>query len=104
MYAFSDPCPVCSGVGRVLSKESIAMKIERWFLRASTEKGKTQYQLVASPQVIDALTESAANRLTKLEKRLNILVDVIRDTSFHPEEYHIIETSSGTDLTEKYRI
>jgi ribonuclease G len=104
MYAFSDPCPVCSGVGRVLSKESIAMKIERWFLRASAEKGKTQYQLVASPQVIEALTESAANRLTKLEKRLNILVDVIRDTSFHPEEYHIIETSSGTDLTEKYRI
>jgi ribonuclease G len=104
MYAFSDACPVCSGFGRVLSKESIAMKIERWFLRAAAATGKGHYQLAASPQVIELLTDSETRRLAKLEKRLGIVIDVIRDTSMHPEEFHVYDHKKGIDITEKYKI
>jgi ribonuclease G len=104
MYAFSDACPVCTGFGRVLSKESITMKVERWFLRAAAATGKGHYQLVASPQVIDLLTDSESRRLAKLERRLGITVNVIRDTSMHPEEFHISDSKKDIDITEKYKI
>lgn len=104
MYAFSDPCPVCSGIGRVLSKESIAVKIERWFKRASASGGKGHYQLVASPQVIELLTNDSSSRIYKLEHRLRITIDLIRDTSLHPEEFHVIDSKTETDITEKFKI
>jgi ribonuclease G len=104
MYAFSDACPVCTGFGRVLSKESIAMKVERWFLRAAVATGKGHYQLVASQQVIELLTDSESRRLAKLEKRLGIVIDVIRDTSMHPEEFHIYDSKKDIDITEKFKI
>jgi ribonuclease G len=104
MHTLSDPCPVCSGIGRVLSKESVGMRIERWFKRASAANGKEHYQLVASPQVIEILTESASNRIKKLEKQLGLTIDLIRDTALHPEEFHVINAKSDTDVTEKFRI
>ena len=104
MYTLSDPCPVCSGIGRVLSKESVAMKIERWFIRAAAANGRNHYQLVASPQVIELLTEDIGSRIKKLEKQLKLTIDLIRDTSLHPEEFHVINAVDEKDITEKFRI
>ncbi len=104
MYTLSDPCPVCSGVGRVLSKESVAMKVERWFKRATAASGKEHYQLVASPQVIDLLTDGIGSRIQKMERQLKLTIDLIRDTSLHPEEFHVINARDEQDVTEKYRI
>jgi ribonuclease G len=104
MQALSDPCPVCSGVGRVLSKESIAVKIERWFKRASAARKKGHYQLIASPQIIDLLTYNSANRIGKIEKRQKLTIDTIRDTSLHPEEFHVIDVKTDTDVTKQYKI
>lgn len=104
MHAFSDPCPVCSGVGRVLSKESIAMKIERWFQRAAADSGREHYQLIAAPDVIDLLEDAAESRLSKIEKRFNLLVDVVRDTTIHVEEFKIVNLKTGIDVTQKYKI
>jgi len=104
MHTLSDPCPICSGVGRVLSKESIAMKIERWFKRASADRGKGHYQLVASSQVIELVTNSPINRIAKLERQLGITIDLIRDTSLHPEEFLVMDVKDETNITEKYRI
>ncbi|MCD6162654.1 MAG: Rne/Rng family ribonuclease [candidate division Zixibacteria bacterium] len=102
MQTLSDPCPVCSGAGRVLSKESMAIKIERWFKRASADRGKAHYQLIASPQIIELLTENGANRIEEIERRQKIMIDIIRDTALHPEEFHVIDVKNETDVTEKY--
>lgn len=102
--ALSDPCPVCSGVGRVLSKESVAVKIERWFQRATAERGKGHYELVASPQVIELLTQNSTDRIRKIEQRRRITIDLVRDTALHPEEFHVIDADTEIDITEKYRI
>jgi len=104
VQALSDPCPVCSGVGQVLSKHSMAVKIERWFKRASANKGKAHYQLVASPQIIELLSDSSSSRIEKLEHRHNITIDLIRDTALHPEEFHVIDAEKEKDITEEYRI
>ena len=104
MHALSDPCPVCQGIGRVLSKESLAMKIERWFKRASAAGGKGHYQLIASPQVLELMTENGTNRVHKLERQLGLTIDLIRDTSLHPEEFRIVDSRNEIDVTEKFKI
>jgi len=80
------------------------MKIERWFKRASADRGKGHYQLVASSQVIELVTNSPINRIAKLERQLGITIDLIRDTSLHPEEFLVMDVKDETNITEKYRI
>ena len=103
MHTFSDSCPVCGGVGRVLSRESMAVKIERWFRRSSLGWKGRHYQLVANPEVGELLLVGSPTRLRQLEKNCKIKIDLIVDTSLHPEQYKVIDVSSEVDITEKFK-
>lgn len=103
MHAISEPCPVCDGVGRVLSRESMAVKIERWFKRARTLSSLKHYQLVTSPQVGEILLEGRPNRLRQLERNSRLKIDLIVDTSLHLDEFHVSDAVSEIEVTDKYK-
>jgi ribonuclease G len=103
MHATSEPCPVCDGTGRILSRESMAVKIERWFKRARTSSSLKHYQLIAGPQVGEVLLDSRPNRLRLIEKNTRLKIDLIIDTSLHPDEFKVIDASSEIEVTEKYK-
>ncbi|MCP4632762.1 MAG: ribonuclease E/G [candidate division Zixibacteria bacterium] len=102
MHAFSEPCPHCGGIGRVLSNESVAMKIERWFKRAKVASADKDYQLVVNPEVGDILSSDSGNRIKDLSGKLKIRIDLIRDTTMHPAEFKVIEDNTNTDITNRY--
>jgi ribonuclease G len=104
MHAISDRCPVCDGVGRVLSRESMAVKIERWFKRAASAEKTDHFQLIANPQVADLLFAGKPSRLRNLEKNLKRKIDIIIDTTLHPEEFNVLKAGSAKDITDKYMI
>ena len=103
MHATSEPCPLCDGIGRVLSRESMAVKIERWFKRARTSSSLRKYQMITGPQVGEVLLDGRPNRLRILEKNTKLKIDLIIDTSLHPDEFKVIDASSEIDVTEKYK-
>jgi len=102
MHSISDPCPVCDGVGRVLSRESMAVKIERWFKRAKTATSLKHYHLIANPQVGGLLFEGRPNRLQILQKNTRLKIDMIIDTSLNPDEFKVFDASSELDVTDKF--
>jgi ribonuclease G len=103
MHTFSDSCPVCGGVGRVLSRESLAVKIERWFRRAGLGAKSRNYQLIANPQVGELLLSGNPTRLRNLEKNCKLRINLIIDTSLHPEQFRVIDMGTEVDVTEKYK-
>ncbi|UCE67309.1 MAG: Rne/Rng family ribonuclease [Candidatus Zixiibacteriota bacterium] len=104
MHAISDRCPVCDGVGRVLSRESMAVKIERWFKRAASAARLNRFQLIVNPQVANLLLAGRPSRLRNLEKNLRLKIDVIVDTTLHPEEFKVLDTGTEKDVTDKFMI
>lgn len=102
MYAFSEPCPHCNGIGRVLSNESVAMKIERWFKRARVDSEFNRFQLIVNPKVGDVLTNGNGERLRNLTKKLKFKVDLIRDTTVHPAEFRVLAGERELDVTNRY--
>ncbi len=102
MYAFSEPCPYCDGIGRVLSNETVAIKIERWFKRAKVSSEKGGFQLIVNPGVGDVLTSDDGERFKRISKKLGFNIDLIRDTTLHPAEFRVLEKKGGTDITRKY--
>ncbi len=103
MHTFSDSCPVCDGVGRVLSRESMAVKIERWFKRAALGSKSRHYQLISNPQVGELLLAGNPTRLRNLERNSRLKIDLIIDTSLHPEQFKVIDMASEVDVTEKFK-
>jgi ribonuclease G len=103
MHTFSDSCPVCGGVGRVLSRESMAMKIERWFKRAALSGQSRHFQLIAHPDVSEILLAENPTRLRNLEKNIKLKIDLIVDTSLHPEQFKVIDMTTEVDITEKFK-
>ena len=102
MHSISDPCPVCDGVGRVLSRESMAVKIERWFKRARSASPLKHYHLITNSQVGELLLEGKPSRLHILQKNINLKVDLIIDTSYDPDEFSVFDASSEIDVTDRY--
>ncbi len=103
MHTFSDSCPVCGGVGRVLSRESMAMRIERWFKRAALDAQNRHYQLVANPEVGELLLAGIPTRLKNMERNTRLRVDLIVDTSLNPEQFKVIDLETEVDVTEKFK-
>jgi hypothetical protein len=82
----------------------MAVKIERWFKRAASSANSKRFQLIAHPQVADLLLSGKPSRLRNIEKNLRHKIDVIIDTTLHPEEFNVIDTSSEKNITDDFMV
>ncbi len=102
MTTLSEPCPHCSGLGRIMSRENIATKIERWFVRARADKKYRYFHLVVSPQMAATLTENGADRVQRIMKAHKFKINVVRDTTVAQEEFKVYDADNNTNITDKY--
>jgi len=103
MQAFSEPCPHCHGIGRILSRETVATKIERWFNRAKVDKKFKKYNLVVNPMLADTMTGDGINRVNKIMKMHGFKINLIRDTTMPTQEFRVFDGKENADLTEVYK-
>jgi ribonuclease G len=102
LHYFSEECPDCGGVGRVLSLESMSMKIERVLKRAAAELGEKELQLRVSPDVAVYLLEEKGSRLERLERRLGVQIDIVDDPSLRREDFRVILRRGKKDVTAQF--
>ena len=105
MQTYSEPCDCCEGFGRVLSKETMGAKIDRWFIRASADKKYSSFHLVVNPALADALVgenSSAGNRLRRIMKQKRVKVNLVRDTSISLQEFRVFEAGENREITSDY--
>jgi len=99
LHYFSEECPSCGGVGRVLSLESMSVKMERILKRAAAELGEKELRLRVSPQVAVYLLEERGARLEQLERRLGLELDIVDDPSLRREDFRLILRRGNKDVT-----
>lgn len=104
LHAVSEPCPYCSGLGRVLSKETMATKIERWFVRARADRKFKKFHLAVTPLLADAMTNNGTNRVAQIMKIHNFQINVVRDTTIQMQEFKVFNAESNEEITDKYRV
>jgi len=104
LHAVSEPCPYCSGLGRVLSKETMATKIERWFTRARADRKFKKFNLAVAPHLADAMTNNGSNRVAQIMKIHHFQINVVRDTTIQMQEFKVFNAESNEDITDKYRV
>jgi len=103
MYRFSEPCPNCRGIGRIISRETAATQIERWFNRAKVDGKFKRYNLIVNPMMADSLVEDGVNRINKIMKMHRFKINLVRDTTIPIQEFKIYDANDNSDLSDTYK-
>lgn len=104
MHTLSEPCPYCSGLGRIISKETMATKIERWFMRAKADRKFAKFHLVVSPLLAEVLSDHGATRVERMMKIHKFKINLVRDTTIPVQDFKVYNADTNEDITERYRV
>lgn len=104
MQTLSEPCACCGGTGRVMSRENIATKIERWFARARAARKFKEFHLVISPEVADHMVGNGANRVERIMRAYKFRINLVRDTTFNQTDFHVFSAEDNREITEIYNV
>ena len=102
MTALSDPCPHCDGLGRVLSKQTMATKVERWFQRAKATSKHKRFNLIVNPDVAEFITNGGGNRVAKLSNLYHFHINLVRDTTIPQQRFIVMDMETNEDLTQAF--
>ncbi len=104
MSTLSEACPCCNGMGRIMSKENLATKIERWFIRAKAEGKFDDYHLVINPRLAEVLMNHGTDRLSRIMKIHKCRINLVQDTTLPQQEYRIYNARDNSNITDLYNL
>jgi ribonuclease G len=99
---FNEDCPECEGLGKVLSLQSAALKIERMLRRVGQRSREKQLILRVHPDVAVHLVEQNADRLGRLEKQYRYRVEIRDDPSLRRNEIRLFRGRTYEEITKQY--
>lgn len=92
------PCPYCEGRGRVLSPETMAMRVRREARRIAREAHSPAVLIEVHPEVAEALGEDGGFWLRSLEESSGRQVRVRGREGLHLERLNVVEGESVAAL------
>ncbi|HSG29091.1 MAG TPA: ribonuclease E/G, partial [Candidatus Krumholzibacterium sp.] len=98
LHYYSDECPYCVGSGKILSIESMAMKIEQWIRRIGVRKKTQGMQFRVNPILGIYLREEREEFINELAGRYRCDVEIVDDPRLHREEFEIRSLDGKRDL------
>jgi ribonuclease G len=99
---YSEDCSHCHGLGKVLSLESVLVKIER-LLRRVHAKGAEKGMIVhVAPEVAVFMLEHNGRRLQEFEKHYKLQVDLRDDPALAREDVRLVSSRTKKDVTAVY--
>ncbi len=102
LLTLSDPCPTCNGTGRVLSAETVAAKIERWFIRARLASDVRNFRLVVHPVEAEHLTKNREERLKRIRKMIKRNIELEVDRLLAPDRFRVFAADDNVELSEMF--
>lgn len=103
MHTLSEPCPYCKGVGRVMSRETMATKIERWFIRARADRKHDRFHLVVSPMLAELMMDNGASRVDRLMRVHRCKINLVRDTTIPIQDFKVFDAENNEEITDVYK-
>ena len=103
LHTLSEKCPCCEGIGRVISKETVAMKIERWFKRAKVGAKCKNYRLMVHPDVMQILEDGKENRIRKLGKKLKLNIELVKEEGLPSDEFRVFDLDQQREVTDMFK-
>jgi ribonuclease G len=102
LHFYSDECPYCQGSGKVLSIESMAMKIEQWIRRIGSKKRERGLQFQVNPVMGIYLREERRENIEELAHVYRMRIEIIDDSRKHREEFDVLSLDGRRNLKSEF--
>ena len=102
LFSISEPCPACMGTGRIISKATMAAKIERWIKRYRSKGGDRSLQLVVHPELAKFLSQGARSHLRRLAWKFWTRIKIIRDENVSMDDFRFLDKLGEEDITDQF--
>jgi ribonuclease G len=102
LHYYSEDCGSCGGLGKVLSKESVLVKLERLLRRVASKGAEKNLIVHLAPDVAVFVLEHNGRRLSEFEKRYKLRVDLKDDPALRRDEVRLVSAKSKKDVTSLY--
>jgi len=102
LHYFSEECPYCGGSGKVLSMESMVMKLEHWIRRIGTLKREKGIRFKVNPILGIYMREEKGEQVAELARNYRLEIEIIDDPRLHREEFEIYSLDGQRNLKEGF--
>ena len=102
LSVLSDPCPYCTGTGKVLSLETMSNRIERLIHRIAIVTREKRLQIQANSVLALYLLEERPDQFRELSRSFDLELNVLDDPTLHIEEFRVVSLGSGKDLIAEF--
>jgi ribonuclease G len=101
LHFVSDECPYCQGIGKVLSYDSLANKIEQWIRRIGFRTNEKRIQLRVNSSLALFLVEERRATIDSIERQYRIKIEIQDDPRLHREDFKIVSMRTFRDLVQE---
>jgi ribonuclease G len=102
LSAFHDECHYCNGRGTIKSPVTMSVEIQRKLTEIlkgrNVEQSDSVLRIVVNPNVLDRLRKEDEDLIINFEKKYFVKLEFRADTSFHAEQFKIIDGSNNREL------
>jgi ribonuclease G len=102
LHAFSEPCPTCEGVGRVMSESTVMTKMERWLQRFKARRKEWSVKILVHSSVADYSNKGLVNNTRRLMWKYRLNIEISADDSLRVDQFRGVLKKDGTDLTDQF--
>ncbi len=99
---YSEDCTSCDGTGKVLSLESVMVKLERLLRRVSAAAKEKELVVRVAPEVAVYALEHHGRRLAEFEKRYRLSIDLKDDPQVRRDEVRLFSSRTKQEITDQY--
>lgn len=92
------PCPYCKGDGKVLSSETMVLKVRRHMIRCFEQQTHACYLVKAHPAVAALIDDQSTELSPLLPQQEGRTIYVQADKSMHLEQFEVMPLSSADEL------
>jgi ribonuclease G len=101
-HTFCEPCPSCDGTGRVLSRLTMAIRLERWLKKFGEGLRGSRLEVRVHPTVAAYLQEEGYPILAQLERDFDLKLSVAEEPSLPLEEFKVFSLDTNMEITEEF--
>jgi ribonuclease G len=95
----SEICSACGGSGRVLSLESIEMRLDRMLKRLKARISERRIEIYLTPEVAFHMLSDRSRRIMRLEKQFGMEIDIKDDASLKRTDVVVRSSRTREDLS-----
>ncbi|HET7623283.1 MAG TPA: Rne/Rng family ribonuclease [Gemmatimonadaceae bacterium] len=100
----TEPCPMCSGTGRLFTPETTVRRIERAVKRMAVEGKKDSLIVKLHPDVAMYVLEHERDLVRKLEKTVGFNLEFRDDPRLKPDDFKLVVKGAERDVTRQYAV